>query len=631
MKRWLPWIITALFAAWMVSALRPKPEKEFHTREFGKLPVLLNGRIQPFDSVARNSLLQIRAKQSVALEGRNSLSATEWLLEVMMKPEIADDRKCFRIDHPEVLAGLKLSESEKHFSFNQLKPSLEEVDKQARRISGIESQQRTQFERQLMKLSSALTLYSRLKISLRPESSDDFARELERFQTAIGPGMAAIRAQSAGKEFDAEALETLSGFVQQYSRVNEYAYPLVVPPENPELARDGWMNAGANLMQALRGGNISPAMAHFAAMAAAFRQNEPTRFNAALSEYQSWLRQKFVPELGKARREFAFNDFQPFYKTTILYVFALVLALFGSLMISDWLRRSSFNLVTLAWIVHTAGLIARMVLEGRPPVTNLYSSAVFIGWGAVLLGLILERVYPIGVGLLTATIAGFSTQIIAHNLALGGDTMEMMRAVLDTNFWLATHVVVITLGYSATFVAGLLALAYVLLGVFTPTLSQRLGATDVNKALAKMVYGIICFATLFSFAGTVLGGIWADQSWGRFWGWDPKENGALILVIWNAVILHARWGKMVKERGLMNMAIVGNMVTAFSWFGVNMLGVGLHSYGFMDSAFKWLMIFDASQVAIILLGLLPLSMWRSFRVHTVAALKPSDATVPVNA
>src|SRR5678816_1055500 len=108
-----------------------------------------------------------------------------------------------------------------------------------------------------------------------------------------------------------------------------------------------------------------------------------------------------------------------------------------------------------------------MVLEGRPPVTNLYSSAVFIGWGAVLLGLILERVYPIGVGLLTATIAGFSTQIIAHNLALGGDTMEMMRAVLDTNFWLATHVVVITLGYSATFVAGFLAILYIVRGVFT--------------------------------------------------------------------------------------------------------------------------------------------------------------------
>ena len=128
-----------------------------------------------------------------------------------------------------------------------------------------------------------------------------------------------------------------------------------------------------------------------------------------------------------------------------------------------------------------------------------------------------------------------------------------------------------------------------------------------------MVYGIVCFATLFSFVGTVLGGIWADQSWGRFWGWDPKENGALLIVLWNAIILHARWGGLIRERGLMNLAVFGNIVTSFSWFGVNMLGIGLHSYGFMDAAFNWLILFIVSQVAIILLGLIPLKLWRSFR------------------
>ena len=137
--------------------------------------------------------------------------------------------------------------------------------------------------------------------------------------------------------------------------------------------------------------------------------------------------------------------------------------------------------------------------------------------------------------------------------------------------------------------------------------------------MAKMVYAIVCFATLFSFVGTVLGGIWADQSWGRFWGWDPKENGALMIVIWNVLILHARWGGLVRERGLMNLAVFGNIVTSFSWFGVNMLGIGLHSYGFMDAAFRWLMAFDASQVLLIALGLLPTRLWMSFRTTS-----PSD-------
>jgi ABC-type transport system involved in cytochrome c biogenesis permease subunit len=303
-------------------------------------------------------------------------------------------------------------------------------------------------------------------------------------------------------------------------------------------------------------------------------------------------------------------------------VLALVLALFSwfggggatatdkapTFNVFDMLRRSAFYLVMLAWVIHTFGLVFRMYLEGRPPVTNLYSSAIFIGWAAVILGMVLEKIYRDGIGCVVASFAGFVTLIIAHNLALSGDTMEMMRAVLDTNFWLATHVVTVTLGYASTFVAGFLAIIYILRGVFTTTLSE-----STATSLARMVYGIVCFATLFSFVGTVLGGIWADQSWGRFWGWDPKENGALLIVLWNATILHARWGGLVRERGLMNLAVFGNIVTSFSWFGVNMLGIGLHSYGFTDAAFKWLILFISSQVTIIFLGLLPQKLWRSFQ------------------
>jgi len=142
-----------------------------------------------------------------------------------------------------------------------------------------------------------------------------------------------------------------------------------------------------------------------------------------------------------------------------------------------------------------------------------------------------------------------------------------------------------------------------------------LTTTDCSTAdaLTRMVYGIVCFATLFSFVGTVLGGIWADQSWGRFWGWDPKENGALIIVIWNAIILHARWGGMVRQRGLMCLAVGGNIVVGWSWFGVNMLGIGLHSYGFTEAAFFWLIAFVISQLVFIALANLPLEKWRSFK------------------
>ncbi len=628
MKKWIPLILAVVMAGWVLSALHQPPETGFHTREFGKLPVLMNGRFQPFDSVARNSLLQIRTIQSVAQEENGktrTLTAMEWLLETMMKPESANDLKIFRIDNNEVLALLKLPDNQKYYSLNQIRPRMDELEKQADRIENIGSANRTVFESQLMKLYEMMNLYLRLEISLKPPDSDDFAAELDAYQKSIGPGIAAVSARDAGQQFDQDAFNTLLGFMGGYNTVASFALPLTIPPADPGLPHDAWENIGTNLMQTARTGEINPAIRFYAEMISAYRAGRPDNFNRIVGQYRFWLVDRFTPQLRKADREFFFSTMEPFYKAAVIYVLALVLALlswFGgggatatpkaaTFNVSGLLRRSAFYLIALAWVIHTTGLGFRMYLEGRPPVTNLYSSAIFIGWGAVILGMVLEKIYRDGIGCVVAAFAGFVTLIIAHNLALSGDTMEMMRAVLDTNFWLATHVVTVTLGYASTFVAGLLAIIYILRGVFTATLPA-----ETAKSLARMVYGIVCFATLFSFVGTVLGGIWADQSWGRFWGWDPKENGALLIVLWNATILHARWGGLVRERGLMNLAVFGNIVTSFSWFGVNMLGIGLHSYGFMDAAFKWLMLFIGSQVAIILLGLLPPKLWRSFSADT---------------
>jgi ABC-type transport system involved in cytochrome c biogenesis permease subunit len=264
------------------------------------------------------------------------------------------------------------------------------------------------------------------------------------------------------------------------------------------------------------------------------------------------------------------------------------------------------------YVVHTAALISRIYISGRPPVTNLYSSAVFIGWGAVALGLIFERVFRLGLGNAIASAAGFSTLLIAHLLSISdsgnGDTFTVLQAVLDTQFWLATHVTCITLGYTATYVAGLLGLAYVLGGVFSKAL-----AGSVGKDVGRMLYGSLCFAIFFSFVGTVLGGLWADDSWGRFWGWDPKENGALMIVLWNALVLHARWDGMIKERGMALLAVLGNVVVSWSWWGVNNLGVGLHSYGRAEEVMFALGVFAVSQVVMVLVGSMPKSLWRSFR------------------
>lgn len=620
MKRYLPSLILGVCICVVLVSLRPQKQRTFKFSEFGQLPVLLNGRLQPVDSVGRNSLLQLRGKQSVALDKRQKLSATEWLLELMVKPQVADSRKVFRIDHPELLGMLKLPRDRKDFSFNEISSSLEEIEKQAKRVGAVDEKLRNPFEKQVFKLYQGALLYKRIKNSLKPEATEDFLQELKQFEAAIQPGVAAVRSQQAGQQFKQEDFDKILEYLSHYDFMAKVSYPLMIPPL-PGDKTDNWENVGTSLMGSVRSEKIHPAVTYYATMASAYHGGNSLQFNQSLDAYRGWLKEHLAPAVKKGGREYFFNRAEPFYKATIVYVLAFLCACLSWFNWSDWLRRSGFYLLVLAWLVHTSGLIFRMVLEGRPPVTNLYSSAIFIGWGAVVLGMILERFYHDGIGTVVGASMGFITQIIAHNLALREDTMIMLQAVLDTNFWLATHVVVVTLGYASTFVAGFLAIIYLIRGLFTTTLRE-----STSKALGRMVYGIVCFAALFSFVGTVLGGIWADQSWGRFWGWDPKENGALIIVIWNALILHARWGGMIRERGLMNMAIVGNIVTSFSWFGVNMLEIGLHSYGFMDAAKTWLILFVASQVLLIGLGLLPLGFWRSFRNRDVTGVKSTDAT-----
>jgi len=617
-QKWTPPILMLVMALWFFGNIQPPKDKDFAYTEFGLLPVTANGRIVPMDSVARNALLQLREKQTLNTEPWKAwnekpriVSATEWLANVMMNPTVADAWPAFRVDNPDLVSLLKLPEKDlakysdgKHFSWNQISAGIDAFDKENERVQKIESAQRTAYENAVGKMHQRIILYAQLKNAVQPSEARDWPAELAAFEKIIPDGVAAVKAQQAGAKFDRDVFNQFAAYIQAFQYMSNLEPPLLLPPNG---GRD-WRRMGDALLDAPRGVAIDSAIRDYVNMSAALAANKPDEFNAALRDYRSTLVPTQTKALAKARAEVFFNQMAPFYNAMVIYVLAGLLAVFSWFKLSETLRRSAVWLTWLALVIHSVGLIYRMVLEGRPPVTNLYSSAIFIGWGACLLGLILEKFHKNGIGIVTASGVGFITLIIAHHLALEGDTMEMMRAVLDTNFWLATHVVAVTVGYASTFVAGFLALIYILRGMFTKTLDEATG-----KSLARMIYGIVCFATLFSFVGTVLGGIWADQSWGRFWGWDPKENGALIIVLWNALILHLRWGGIVRERGLVVCAIGGNIVTAWSWFGVNMLGIGLHSYGFTDAAFKWLVLFVVSQLVFIGFGMLPAKLWRSFK------------------
>jgi ABC-type transport system involved in cytochrome c biogenesis permease subunit len=607
MKRFFPWLVLVLAALWLAMDWRPPSPSgnEPNLASFGKIPVLVGGRVKPIDTVARNSLLIIHGKQTLALTSGKTITAMQWLADVLFKPAVADEYPVFVIQNAEVLGLFGWEQSDrKYFSFAELSPFLRQIDEQGEQSEKVESVQRSAYQSAVLNLRNALILCQKLKNSLRPEDGHDFSKELSVYAAAIPPAAEAASQREKGENFDKSKLEAMAGFLERYETMSNMAYLLIVPsPAGPQ-----WQTIGTTLIQALGTGEIHPVVQAYAQIGDAYHAGDQPAFDQQVVALRDWFAKEQTAATKRSSFEFLFNQVDPFSHSMYLYVLAFLLACGSWLGWSRPLNRAAFYLLLLSLAVHTFGLISRMYLQERPPVTNLYSSAIFIGWGAVIVSLILERIFRDGIGAACAGAIGFITLIIAHHLAGSGDTLEMLQAVLDTNIWLATHVVAITTGYSAMFLAGMLAMIYIVRGVFTPSLKKQ-----TADSLARMTYGVVCFATLFSFVGTVLGGIWADQSWGRFWGWDPKENGAVLIVLWCAIILHARWGGFIRARGLMIMAIFGNIVTSFSWFGVNMLGVGLHSYGFMEKAFPWLCGFIASQLALMAVAAMPLESWRSFR------------------
>lgn len=607
MKRWLPMVVVLLAAAFIARAWIPQksPDGAADLSSFGKVPVLVGGRVKPLDTVARNSLLIIHGKQELRLADGKRISAMQWLTDVIFNAGAVDEQPAFVIHHPEVLGLFGWEQgTRKNFSYKELSPFLRQIEEQGSQSEKLQSAERSSYQSAILNLRNALILYQKLKNSIQLEGAQNFMGELERFLAAVPEGGKAARQREAGESFDQAKLEAVAEAVRRFEEMSGMAYILAVPPRSDS---NQWHSVGDSLLQSIGAGEIHPVVRLYAGIGDAHRSGNSAQFNEHVTALRSWMAKEKPAATSRSSFEFLFNRLQPFSHSMTLYVLAFLLACGSWLAWNDTLRRSAFYLLLLSLAIHTFGILARMYLQERPPVTNLYSSAVFIGWGTVVVALILERTFRDGIGAVCAGAVGFGTLIIAHHLAGSGDTLEMLQAVLDTNIWLATHVVAITTGYSAMFLAGMLAIIYIVRGVFTRSLDSRTAAS-----LTRMTYGVVCFATLFSFVGTVLGGIWADQSWGRFWGWDPKENGALLIVLWCAIILHARWGGFIAQRGLMVMAIFGNIITSFSWFGVNMLGVGLHSYGFMQKAFPWLVGFTITQLILMAIGGLPLERWRSF-------------------
>ncbi|MCX5768955.1 MAG: cytochrome c biogenesis protein CcsA, partial [Candidatus Hydrogenedentes bacterium] len=317
-------------------------------------------------------------------------------------------------------------------------------------------------------------------------------------------------------------------------------------------------------------------------------------------------------EYGKIPLEVVFYRAQFFYYALVLYILAFLLIAVQWLRPpksgAGLLRAANLGLVALPTVLLIAGIVMRSIIRGRPPVTTLYETILFCTAVAAAVSLFIEFMNRQRIALAVGALLGVAGMFLAnkYEVSEGADTMPSMVAVLDTNFWLATHVTTIAIGYGAGLLASAMAHVYVF-GRLVGRIGRigRIGPIEREerqRGLARTVYGVLCFSLLFSVLGTVLGGIWANESWGRFWGWDPKENGALMIVLWQLAILHARRGGLIGDLGVNLGVIAGGLVIAFSWFGVNLLGVGLHSYGFTSGTFAALAAFYAIEAVVIAAG-----------------------------
>lgn len=620
LARWFPVLVVLLFAGYVVSKSRmpETPANEMQIYEFGKLPLAYQGRIKPYDTLARNTLQIISSRQELAVMGADGkvaekLPAIRWLLDVISGAPAAADHRVFRIENLDLLDALGLEHRPLfwRYSLSEIEKKPGEFDKQIQLIANVPEAERSLFQHKVVDLANKYNLYRVLAWSFRqpPLSADKegLAESLQMTQRLIGE----LRAAQA---------------------------PHTVPPQDATTAWTPLLEAEFEALRAhVMNQPVNPATNTLRNLLASYARGDATDFNRQLASYRravggyeatlvanaNTLRESGVASaeiLSQSKVDFEvfYNFFSPFYYAAALYVIAFLLGVLSWIGWTQPLRRASIWLLWFTFVLHTFALVARVYISGRPPITNLYSTAIFIGWAGVLVALAYEAIYRFGLGNIVAAVSGFLTLLVAYNLSLDGDTFIVLQAVLDTQFWLATHVVTINLGYAATLVAGVWGAMYILLSHVFPALNQA-----ARHDLVRTLYGTLCFAIFFSFIGTVLGGLWADDSWGRFWGWDPKENGALIIVLWNALVLHARWGGLVTSRGLAALAVAGNIVTAWSWFGVNELGVGLHAYGASErNTAMWLLIFAASQLALVGLAMMPQRWFESI------GARPSQSAAP---
>jgi len=603
-----------------LDSLRPRQVKSLNV--FKRAPVLNQGRIKPLDSYAKSLLLQLSGRQRYQKE-----EAIDWLARFLFAPRSTYDDKIFLINNPDILEALKI-EIDKHrrYSYRQLEPGYQKLKELAMAIETIEEKSRSAADKEILRVYGNMVLYMRLsgafsfavphpdftinsastrKVLKLPEKQTQYSfyDMLENSETlSQATEQLEQKAHADWGEEDREVARILSGlnfWSEHYANC-----PIGLVPTKSH-ADEHWQSPMDTILVGFFDPDYKHQIKYLREMTIAYWNGSQLEFDIAAKTFIESVKKQLSPkEAAVVKRfslEISYNTLNLFFWAKLFYLLGLFIFLFSLISNNKNLYPAAILLTVAGFVPHTIALILRILIMARPPVSNLFETFIFVSFICVILGMILEYINKNWLGIAVATICGYAILTIAGKFSADGDTLQMLVAVLNSNFWLSTHVIAITIGYAGCCVAGIIGHIYILQALSKFDHKERL------EVIFNNMLGVLGFGLIMTFLGTALGGIWADQSWGRFWGWDPKENGALMIVLWCAIIFHAKIAKIIHPLGVAVGCIFALVNVMWAWFGVNLLNVGLHSYGFTSGIANALAVFFMTEiifvcVTILLLG-----------------------------
>lgn len=488
--------------------------------EIQTLPVQDNGRIKPFDTFSREYLEIVYGKTS--LEGRK---AHEVILTWVITPEAWKDKEIFQVANLDVKKRLGLPPDQKRYKGDQI------------------------------------------------------------FGAEVFPSlMAELNEKRESKEKLTPYFQALQRLESQYVIFTEIAAGRmlrVLPNPDPNQESDAWISL-ADLPQEYQNVFVAVTQAFAAKIGAEVEKTGNSkelqdRFDEAVINFKAAIGSEKVVNPTDMKIEVFFNQFHPFRWAALFYGLSLLLYLISWIMEKPKVEIGAHSMLALGSAIHILGFSLRCYLTGHPPVTNMYETVVWVGFGAVLFATILKYFLKNKFLLLGGAMVASLCMIIADSApVILDDSIQPLEAVLRSNYWLTIHVLTITISYSAFF----LAMALGDLGLFYFIKDEKKFTQEI-KTIAQSVYRSIQIGVAFLAPGIILGGIWADYSWGRFWGWDPKETWALIALLGYIAVLHGRLVGWVRDFGMVASGVATFALVIMAWYGVNfVLGAGLHSYGF---------------------------------------------------